>query len=124
MKSKLIITCVCLGMLGSTLSCAGDEEATTVNAESASPQSDSDNGQDAAAKPAKKKGAKKKAAGSADRDKMTNADCFPDRAPDSATDIAKTCISLAKSAPDMLFTLADYSGMPEDCKPIVLPKCR
>ena len=132
MKSKLIITCACLGMLGSTVSCAGEEEATTVNAESASPQSDSDTGEEPAAKPAKRKGrknAKRKAAEAetgenTDRAKMTNADCFPDSVPDSAPTPAKLCLSLAQSHPDMLFPKADYEGMPEDCKPLVLKKCK
>jgi hypothetical protein len=54
----------------------------------------------------------------------TNADCFPTSAPDSASTWAKMCIDLAKSAPDMAFTPADYESMPEDCKPFVNPICR
>ncbi len=132
MKSKLIITCVCLGMLGITLSCGGDEEATTVNAESASPQADSNEGQDAVAKPAKRKksasrkteAAKPKTGENVDRAKMTNADCFPDSIPDSSSVNAKLCITLANSHPDMLFPKRDYEGMPPECKPFVLEKCR
>jgi hypothetical protein len=56
--------------------------------------------------------------------RLTNADCYPFSVPDSAPAIAKTCAGLAKSAPNMLFTPADYEGMPEDCKPFVNPICR
>lgn len=132
MKSQLIITCVCLGMLGITLSCGGDEEATTVTAESASAQSADDNGQDSAAKSAesknrpggKRKAAKAKVDENVDRAKMTNADCFPTSVPDSALPNAKLCIALAASKPDMLFPKHDYDHMPEECKPLVPPKCR
>ncbi len=132
MKSQLIITCVCLGMLGSTLSCAGDEEATTATAESASAQPADDNGQDSAAKSAenknrpsgKHKATKAKVAENVDRAKMTNADCFPTSLPDSASTNAKLCVTLANSKPDMLFPKHDYDGMPEECKPLVPEKCR
>jgi len=132
MKSQLILTCVCLGMLGITLSCGGDEEATTVTAESASAQSADDNGQDSAAKSAesknrasgKRKANKAKGDENVDRSKMTNSDCFPTSVPDSAPTNAKLCIALAASKPDMLFPKHDYDAMPEDCKPIVFPKCR
>lgn len=56
--------------------------------------------------------------------RYTNADCFPSSVPDSAPSNAKICVGLAKSKPDMLFTPNDYRGLPEDCKPIVNPKCR
>jgi prepilin-type N-terminal cleavage/methylation domain-containing protein len=66
--------------------------------------------------------------GSDDEDRddrgLTNADCFPDSLPDSAPTIAKLCLGLAKSVPDMAFTANDYRGMPEDCKPYVEPRCR
>ncbi len=135
MKCKLIITCVCLGMLGSTVACAADEEATTVTAESASPQSENAKGQDSAAKSAKSDDGPGNTLGNAneravealknrDRAIMTNADCFPTSVPDSAPSYAKICVALANSAPDMLFPKRDYENMPEDCKPIVDPKCR
>jgi hypothetical protein len=133
MKIKLIITCVCLGMLGSTsLSCAGEEDATTANAESATAQSESNKGQDSAAKPAKsndrpsgkREPAKAQAIDNSDRAKMTHADCFPKSVPDSAHNNAKLCIVLANSKPDMLFPKSDYDGMPDECKPFVDPKCR
>ena len=134
MKSKLIITCVCIGMLGSSVACAADEEATTVNAESASQQSENDNSQDPAAKSAKnddspsgKLSPNERAARHFQqraRAKLTHADCFPKSVPDSAHSNAKTCISLAKSAPDMLFSKSDYDNMPEECKSLVPPKCR
>ena len=135
MKSQLIILCVCLGMLGSTLACAGDEESTTVTDEGASAQSAGDNGQDSAAKPAKSKdrpSGKRKATKAAetkvgenvDRAKMTNADCFPKSVPDSAPTNAKVCVALANSKPDMLFPKHDYDGMPDECKPLVPEKCR
>ncbi len=135
MKSKLIITCVCIGMLGSTSSCASEEEATTVNAESASQQSENDKGQDSAAKSAKSddnpsdkiEAAKARAADhwkDKKRAKLTNADCFPKSVPDSAHSHVKLCVILANSAPGMLFPKSDYDRMPEECKPIVDPKCR
>jgi hypothetical protein len=55
---------------------------------------------------------------------LTNADCFPSTAPDSASTNAKICIGLANSAPNMVFTHADYHGLPEDCKALVNPICR
>jgi hypothetical protein len=135
MKSKLIITCACLGILGSTVACAADEEATTVNAESAGPQSENDNGQDSAAKSAKSddspsdriadanaRAAKARQQGG--RASLTNADCFPKSVPNSAPANAKLCVSFANSDPDMLFPKSDYDRMPEDCKPLVPPKCR
>ncbi len=135
MKCKLIITCVCLGMLGSTVACAADEEATTETTESASPQSENDKGQDSAAKSAKSDdssgntlaNAKERAIKALKirgRAQMTHADCFPKSAPDSAPSNAKTCVSLANSAPDMAFSKNDYDNMPEECKPLVPPKCR
>jgi hypothetical protein len=127
MKIKWIVTCVCLGMLGSTLSCAGEEEATKANAETAVKQPEARKAPAPAAKPAKSKerpAAKAKDAESAGSGPLTNADCFPDKAPDSAPSLAQTCVNLAKSAPDMAFTKRDYDGMPDDCRPVVLPKCR
>lgn len=135
MKSKMIITCVCLGLLGSTFACSGDEQATNVKAETASPQAKTGKAQDSAVKPpkanvrpsAKREDAPAKeadSAGSAERNKLTNADCFPDSLPESAPSLAKMCLGLAKSQPDMLFPKSDYDGMPEDCKPYVLPHCR
>ena len=135
MKSKLIITCACLGMLGSAVACAADEEATTVNAESASPQSENDNGQDSAAKSAKSGDSAGNTLANAnervvealkdrDRASMTNADCFPKSVPSSAPSNAKLCVTLANTAPDMLFPKIDYDRMPEECKPFVAPKCR
>ncbi len=135
MKSKLIIACACLGILGSSVACAADEEATTVNAESANPQSENDNGQDSAAKSAKSDNSPSgtpadanekvvKARQQGDRASLTNADCFPKSVPKSAPSNAKLCVTLANSAPDMLFPKSDYDGMPEDCKPLVPPKCR
>jgi hypothetical protein len=61
--------------------------------------------------------------GGVNHQQLTNADCFPSSVPDSASQWAKTCIALANSAPDMVFTPADYQGMPEECKSIVLPEC-
>ena len=57
-------------------------------------------------------------------DRYTNADCFPDSLPASAPSTANLCLTLAPSAPGMRFKPKDYQGMPEDCKPIVNPKCR
>jgi hypothetical protein len=56
--------------------------------------------------------------------RFTNSDCFPKVAPEGAASIAKTCVSLAKSAPDMAFSTQDYQGMPPECKYLVNPKCR
>lgn len=122
-------------MLGSSVACAADEEATTVNTESASPQSENDNGQDSAAKSAKSDDSpsdpyanvKEKAAKAIqqhERASLTNADCFPKSVPSSAPTNAKLCVTLANSAPDMLFPKSDYDRMPEECKPFVAPKCR
>jgi hypothetical protein len=55
---------------------------------------------------------------------LTNADCFPTSVPESAPEIAKICVGLANSRPDMPFTPTDYQGLPEDCKAIVHPECR
>jgi len=55
---------------------------------------------------------------------LTNADCFPESLPDSAPAIAKMCVDLANSAPDMQFRPTDYQSLPEDCKAIVHPECR
>jgi hypothetical protein len=131
MKIKLVITCVCLGMLGNPAWCAADEEMNA-NAEKASPQSEGDKGQDSAAKAAKsndhprgkREAAEAKADENPERAKMTNADCFPRSVPDSAPNNAKLCASLMKSHPDMLFPKIDYERMPEECKPYVYPKCR
>jgi hypothetical protein len=109
MKSKLIITCVCLGVLGGTLACAGEEEAMTASDESAAPLSGAGQGDE---------GPRGEAS------QLTNADCIPTSVPDSAPANAKICVGLAKSHPDMAFTSKDYQGMPEDCKPLVNPKCR
>lgn len=122
-------------MLGSTVAYAADEEATTVNTESAIPQSENDKGQDSAAKSAKSDDspsdkiadAKAKAARvqqQRDRATLTNADCFPKSVPDSAHNNAKLCVGLANSQPDMLFTKHDYDHMPKECQPLVPPKCR
>jgi hypothetical protein len=54
----------------------------------------------------------------------TNADCFPTSLPESAPEIAKLCVALANSAPDMPFTPEVYEGLPNDCKAIVFPECR
>ena len=122
-------------MLGSSVACAADEEATTVTAESASPQSENDKGQDSAAKSAKSDDSPGdtlenvnervvEALKKRNRAQMTHADCFPKSVPDSAPSNAKTCVALAKSAPDMLFSKSDYDNMPEECKSLVPPKCR
>jgi hypothetical protein len=117
MKSKLIITCVCLGLLGGTFACAGEEEAKTASDKSAGALSGTGEGSE-------------KQDGKGDDDprgeggQLTNADCLPASVPDSASQWAKACISLAKSHPDAAFTPIDYQGMPEDCKPFVNPKCR
>jgi prepilin-type N-terminal cleavage/methylation domain-containing protein len=55
---------------------------------------------------------------------LTNADCFPTTVPETAPEMAKLCIGLAKSAPDMAFTPHVYASLPEDCKPIINPQCR
>jgi len=56
--------------------------------------------------------------------KLTNADCFPNSLPETASMNAQLCVGLAKSAPDMLFTPRDYQGLPPDCQAIVSPQCR
>jgi hypothetical protein len=116
MKSKLIITCFCLGVFGSTLACAGDEEAMNAN----------DGNTAAAVKTGEDKAAKAKADDSASGKgkQWTNADCYPNSVPDDAPNIAKLCAQLANSAPDMPFTPADYEGMPPECQPFVEQKCR
>ena len=137
MKSKLIITCVCLGVIGSTLACAGDEEAMTDVGESAGPPSGSGEGEDSEADDdARNEGPSGEGENSEAEDdegdasptgenaRLTNADCFPTSVPDSAPLTAKLCIDLAKGHPDMEFTSLDYEGMPDDCKPFVNPKCR
>jgi len=130
MKSKMIVTCVCLCLLGGSVACSGDEKATAVNAEATKPEAAK--APAAPAKPAKSNVQQKPkaepapatdASGSASA-VLTNKDCFPDSVPDSAPNNAKLCVILAKSAPDMAFTKRDYDGMPPDCRPIVLPKCR
>jgi len=55
---------------------------------------------------------------------LTNSDCFPVTAPNNASNLARTCLSLAKSAPNMAFTPKDYHGMPDECKPLVKARCR
>jgi hypothetical protein len=55
---------------------------------------------------------------------LTNAECLPPSAPADAPQIAKTCVSLANSAPDMIFTKQDYQGMPDQCKFLVAAHCR
>jgi len=141
MKSKLIITCVCLGVLGGTLACAGEEEAMTVSDESAAPLSGAGEGESAAplsgageGESPKMEDRKSESPKMEDRKsdegprgegkQLTNADCIPTSVPDSAPTNAKICVGLAKSHPDMAFTPNDYRGMPEDCKPYVDPKCR
>ena len=129
MKSKLIITCVCLGVLGGTLACAGEEEAMTVSDESAAPLSGAGEGESPKMEDRKSESPKmedrKSDEGPRDEGKqLTNADCIPTSVPDSAPTNAKICVGLAKSHPDMAFTPNDYRGMPEDCKPYVDPKCR
>ncbi len=119
MKSKLIIAGVCIGLLGGTLACAGEEKATTASDESAAsiPEAGKAEGSE-------KKDGKGDDGSRGEGKQLTNADCFPDSAPDSASQWAKSCIDMAKSHPDMPFTRNDYQGMPEDCKPFVYPKCR
>jgi len=67
---------------------------------------------------------KKKSGVPSDDRGLTNADCIPRSAPADAPQIAKTCVALAKSAPDMIFTKADYQGMPDQCKFLVASHCR
>jgi hypothetical protein len=55
---------------------------------------------------------------------MTNSCCFPTSVPDSASTNEKLCVGLATSRPDMPFTPDDYRGLPEECKPLIDPKCR
>jgi hypothetical protein len=55
---------------------------------------------------------------------LTNADCLPRTAPADAPQIAKTCVALANSAPDMKFSPRDYQGMPDQCKFLVAAECR
>ena len=55
---------------------------------------------------------------------MTNACCLPPSVPESASMNEKACVGFAKAAPDAPFTPADYAGMPEECKPLVDPRCR
>ena len=61
--------------------------------------------------------------GSKDRT-YTNGDCFVKVAPEGATNIQQTCVSLANSAPGMLFTPLDYQRMPPECRVLVDSKCR
>jgi len=67
---------------------------------------------------------KKKTEVAGDDRGLTNAECFPSKAPADAPQIAKTCVSLANSAPAMIFTKADYQGMPDQCKFLVASHCR
>jgi hypothetical protein len=139
MKSKWFITCICLGVLGGTSACTGDEEAVIASDETAGtlsgagegkgPEKEAGEGKGPEKEAGKGKGPEKEAAkgdeGSrGEGEQLTNADCFVDSVPDSASMWAKTCISLAKSHPDTPFTPNDYVGMPEDCKPFVKQKCR
>ena len=129
MKSKLFITCVCLGVLGGTSACTGDEEAMIASDETAGTLSGAGEGKSPGKEAGKGKGPEKEAAKGdegprSEGEQLTNADCFVGSVPDSASMWAKTCISLAKSHPDVPFTPADYEGMPEDCKPFVKQKCR
>jgi len=55
---------------------------------------------------------------------LTNADCIPPSVPSDAPMCAQMLVSLAKSAPDMVFTPSDYQSLPPDCRAIVDPKCR
>ena len=127
MKSKLIVTCVCLGMLGSTVSCSGEDEATQASAETvvAEPKAPAPK---PAANPSKRKERpapkREEAAPEGGESALTNAECFPESVPDSAPNNAKLCVGLAMSAPDMIFTKRDFEGMPDECKPIVMSHCR
>ena len=116
MKSELIITCFCLGVLGSALACAGDEEAMVANNEDAAAVSETGKGKAPEAKAGDSPSGKGK--------QWTNADCYPNSVPDDAPNIAKLCAQLANSAPDMAFTPTDYEGMPPECQPFVESKCR
>jgi len=128
MKSKLIITCVCLGMLGSAVSCSGEDGATQASAETAVAEPEASKAQKPAAKPAKPKARPapkhEEAAPEGGESALTNGECFPKSLPDSAHNTAKLCVGLAASAPDMIFAKKDFEGMPEECKPIVLSHCR
>jgi hypothetical protein len=129
MKSKLIVVGVCLGILGGTLACAGEEEAMTVSDESAAPLSGAGEGEslkmeDRQGESPKMEDRKSDEGPRGEGEPLTNADCIPTSVPDSAPANAKICVGLAKSHPDMVFTPNDYRGMPEDCKPYVNPKCR
>jgi hypothetical protein len=119
MKSKWFITCVCLGVLGGTSACTGDDEAVVASDQTAGKLSGAGEG-----KGPKKEAAKGDEGTRGEGEQLTNADCFVDSVPDSASMWAKTCISLAKSHPDIPFAPSDYVGMPEDCKPFVKKKCR
>ena len=129
MKSKWFITGVCLGVLGGTSACTGDDEAMVASDETAGTLSGAGEGKGPEKEAGKGKGPEKEAAKGdegprGEGEQLTNADCFVDSVPDSASMWAKTCISLAKSHPDIPFTPNDYVGMPEDCKPFVKQKCR
>jgi prepilin-type N-terminal cleavage/methylation domain-containing protein len=56
--------------------------------------------------------------------KFTHADCFPKTASPDASQLQRTCISLANSAPNAAFTKRDYELMPPDCKSVVKQQCR
>jgi len=129
MKSKWFITCVCLGVLGGTSACTGDDEAVVASDQTAAKISGAGEGKGSEKEAGKRKGPEKEAAKGdegtrGEGEQLTNADCFVDSVPDSASMWAKTCISLAKSHPDTPFAPSDYVGMPEDCKPFVKKKCR
>ena len=132
MKSKVIMTCFCVCMLGITTACSGDEQATNANSETAKTKAEPANAPKAPEKPAAKnmrKEAAPKAAkpmddkGSASP-QMTNKDCFPETMPESPSNNVTMCMILTQSHPDMAFTKTDFDSLPEDCKAIVLPKCR
>jgi hypothetical protein len=129
MKSKWFITCICLGVLGGTSACTGDEEAIIASDETAGTVAKAGEGKSPEKKAVKRKEPEKEAAkddegSGGDGEQLTNGDCFVDSVPDTASMWAKTCISLAKAHPDAPFTPVEYAGMPEDCKPFVKEKCR
>jgi hypothetical protein len=135
MKSKLIMMCACLGVLGSTSAYAGDEEAMIDVAESAASPSESGETKDSEAKdhgrndgPSGKSENSKAGDDQEDsrgkKKQLTNADCLPPSIPASAHPTAKACIGLSNGHPDMPFTPADYKGMPVECQPYVYPKCQ
>jgi hypothetical protein len=115
-------------MLGSAVSCSGEDEATQASAETAVAEPEAPKAEKPATKPTKRKeraaAKREEAAPKGGESTLTNAECFPESVPDSAPNNAKLCVGLAASAPDMVFTKKDFEGMPEECKPIVLSHCR